>query len=114
LTHYLDLANVGYLVSAATTADDVARSKPHPDVFKSILEKLGDVDPSCAIAIGDSPYDAEAAGKAGVRTIGFLCGGFPAGVLKDAGCIELYDNPLHLLQAFEHSPLSTQALEGGT
>jgi beta-phosphoglucomutase-like phosphatase (HAD superfamily) len=30
-----------------------------------------------AIVVGDSPYDAEAAGKIGLRTIGVLCGGFP-------------------------------------
>jgi len=33
--------------------------------------------PAEAVAVGDSPYDAEAAGKIGLRTIGVLSGGFP-------------------------------------
>ena len=40
------------------------------------------------MAIGDSPYDAEAAGKAKIATIGVLCGGFTEDLLRQAGCVE--------------------------
>src|SRR6201999_3629280 len=60
---------------ATTSSEDVEESKPAPDVFDVVLKKLK-VDGKDAVAIGDTPYDAEAAGKAGVATIGVLCGGF--------------------------------------
>jgi len=53
----------------------VESSKPEPDIFKVTLDKLGDIDPEDVIVVGDTPYDAEAAGK--VNLIGVLCGGFP-------------------------------------
>ena len=102
LPKYLKLANINDLVEAATTADDVKKSKPHPDVFHAILDKL----PKAAnkdetIVIGDSPYDAVAAGKAGLRTIGVLSGGFSENDLRKAGCMELYADPSDLLVNFD-------------
>jgi len=72
---YLDIARVVDLVDLTTSSDDVDESKPAPDIFEIVLKKLK-IDDADAIAIGDTPYDAEAAGKAGVRTVGVLCGGF--------------------------------------
>jgi phosphoglycolate phosphatase-like HAD superfamily hydrolase len=43
-----------------------------------------------AVAVGDSPYDAQAAGKANVRTMGVLCGGFAENALRQARCAEVY------------------------
>jgi phosphoglycolate phosphatase-like HAD superfamily hydrolase len=57
------------------------------------------------VAIGDSPYDAEAAGKAKIATIGVLCGGFREASLRDAGCVEVYPGPAALFARFEHSLL---------
>ena len=59
-----------------------------------------------AAAIGDTPYDAEAAGKAGVATIGVLCGGFKEQDLVQAGCIEVYPGPAGLLAGFDRSMLA--------
>jgi phosphoglycolate phosphatase-like HAD superfamily hydrolase len=56
--------------------------------------------------VGDTPYDAEAAGKAGLRTIGLLCGGFPEAVLREAGCVALYRDPADLLAQYDSSPLA--------
>ena len=61
------------------------------------------------IVVGDTPYDAEAAGKAGLRTVGVLCGGFPEADLRKAGCIAIYAGPEELLQKFEASPLARGA-----
>ena len=55
--------------------------------------------------MGDSPYDAQAAGKIGLRTIGVLCGGFPQPDLRSAGCISIYRDPADLLTRFEQSLL---------
>jgi hypothetical protein len=59
--------------------------------------------------VGDSPYDAQAAGKIGLRTIGALCGGFPETDLRAAGCIAIYRDPADLLMRFDQSLL---AMEG--
>jgi hypothetical protein len=37
----------------------------------------------------DTPYDAEAAVKAKIATIGMLCGGFTESSLRQGGCIEI-------------------------
>ena len=64
-----------------TSSDDVEESKPAPDIFNIVLKKIK-IEPADAVAIGDTPYDAEAAGKAGIATIGVLCGGFPESWLR--------------------------------
>jgi HAD superfamily hydrolase (TIGR01509 family) len=103
---YKDLVNVADLVEEESSADDAARSKPHPDIFAAALSRLGDVDASDAIAIGDTPYDAQAAGKINIKTIGVLCGGFPEAELRAAGCIAIFNDPADLLARYEQSPLS--------
>jgi HAD superfamily hydrolase (TIGR01509 family) len=103
---YKRIARIEDLVAEETTSDDVERSKPHPDVFQAALEQLGEVHPADAIAVGDTPYDAEAAGKAGLAIIGLLCGGFPEADLRAAGCVAIYQDPADLLARFDDSPLA--------
>lgn len=56
--------------------------------------------------MGDTPYDAQAAAKAGLRTIGLLCGGWPEEELRQAGCIAINRDPADLLRQYDRSPLS--------
>ena len=102
---YEQLLGVRDLVEGATTADDAERSKPYPDIFRAALAAAR-ADPDEAVAVGDSPWDALAARRAGVRTVGVLSGGFPEGDLRDAGCIAVYRDPADLLAHFELSPLA--------
>ncbi|MBV8812196.1 MAG: HAD family phosphatase [Acidobacteriaceae bacterium] len=102
---YKKVADIEDLVPAETSADDVDKSKPHPDIFEEALKRLG-VRSDEAIVIGDTPYDAEAAAKAGLRTIGLLCGGWGGEDLRNAGCIAIYKDPAHLLTAYDQSPLA--------
>ena len=106
LETFKKIARIDDLIDAHTSADDAERSKPHPDIFEAALERLGNPDPREAVAVGDTPYDAEAAGKAGLRTIGVLCGGFPAEDLRKAGCVALYRDPADLLEQYDRSPLT--------
>ena len=53
-----------------TSSDDAESSKPDPDIFLAAMKRLGDTAANQVIVVGDTPYDAEAAGKAGLRTIG--------------------------------------------
>jgi HAD superfamily hydrolase (TIGR01509 family) len=101
LKEYKRIAHIEDLVEEETSADDADKSKPHPDIFEAALERLGDIKPTEAIVVGDTPYDAQAAGKINLRTIGVLCGGFPAAELKAAGCIEIYKDPADLLTHYE-------------
>ena len=63
------------------------------------------VPPQHIVVVGDSPHDAEAAGKAGLRTIGVLCGGFAEADLRKAGCVAIFAGPEDLLRRFDESPL---------
>ncbi|HYP53231.1 MAG TPA: HAD family hydrolase [Pyrinomonadaceae bacterium] len=103
---YKKIARVVDLVEEETSADDAERSKPHPDIFEAALAELGDVRPDQAVVVGDTPYDAEAAGKAGLRTVGVLCGGFPEQDLRAAGCVRIYRDPADLLARYDDSPLA--------
>ncbi|MBO1019391.1 HAD family hydrolase [Methylobacterium sp. SD274] len=103
--HYQELLGIADLVDVVTSSDDVERSKPHPDIFESALKKLAPLEPRSIVVVGDTPYDAEAAAKAGLSTIGVLCGGFPAADLSKAGCIAIYRDPQDLLAGFDRSPL---------
>lgn len=101
------IASIEDLVGAETSSADVQRSKPHPDIFEAALDRLGQkINPDQVVVVGDSPHDAEAAGKAGLRTIGVLCGGFPEADLRKAGCMAIFAGPEDLLQQYDRSPLA--------
>ena len=109
LEKFKKIAGIDDLIQAESSSEDAKRSKPHPDIFQAAMKRLEPIDPSEMIAIGDAPYDAQAAGKAGLRTVGVLCGGFPEADLRNAGCIGIYAGPEDLLQNFESSPLARGA-----
>jgi HAD superfamily hydrolase (TIGR01509 family) len=71
----LRVAQVDDLIHTATSSDDAEESKPDPDIIHAALKKAR-CDAAEAIMIGDTPYDVEAAGKAGVRAIALRCGGW--------------------------------------
>jgi HAD superfamily hydrolase (TIGR01549 family) len=101
------IAHIDDLVHVETSSADAERSKPHPDIFEAAMDRLGgEVQPQDAMVVGDSPYDAEAAGRAGLKTIGVLCGGFPEQDLRNAGCIAIYASPEDLLRRYADSPLA--------
>ena len=104
LAEYERLAGVEGLIDAATTSDDAERSKPFPDIFEAVLRQL-ELPAEDAMVIGDSPYDAEAARNAGLKTIGVLTGGFPETALRAAGCIAVYGDLADLMMRLDESPL---------
>lgn len=106
LARYKQIAGIEDLLETETSSDDAEKSKPHPDIFEAALARLGGVEAADAIAVGDTPYDAQAAGKIGLRTIGLLCGGWPERELREAGCIAIYLDPADLLRQYDRSPLA--------
>ena len=100
---YKKIANIEDLVEEETSADDADKSKPHPDIFVAALQGLG-ADRDRVTVVGDTPYDAEAARKAGIKyIIGLLSGGFPEAELRAAGMCEIYQDPADLLEHYEES-----------
>ncbi|HWE75853.1 MAG TPA: HAD family hydrolase [Stellaceae bacterium] len=100
LAVYKRIANITDLVSDEVSGDDVDQSKPHPDTFERALQKLGALHPEQVIAVGDAPYDAQAARKTRLRTVGLLCGGFAEGDLRKAGCAAICRDPAALLAQY--------------
>jgi len=106
LKTYKKLADIADLIDAETTSDDAEKSKPHPDIFHAALDSVPGLEPGDALVVGDTPYDAEAAAKAGLRSVGMLCGGFPEAGLREAGCIAIFADPAQLLARYADSPLA--------
>ena len=98
----LEKAGVKDLIRVKVTSDDVKNSKPDPDLVECALEVLK-LSPSEVIMLGDTPYDIEAAEKAGVKTIAFRAGGWKDTDLKNA--IAIYQDPEVLLENLDSSVL---------
>jgi HAD superfamily hydrolase (TIGR01509 family) len=98
----LDIAGAGALMDDTTSSDDAASSKPDPDIVHAALRKAG-AEAAGALLIGDTPYDIEAASRAGLRAIAFRCGGWADADL--AGAAAIYDGPWDLLARLDDSPL---------
>jgi HAD superfamily hydrolase (TIGR01509 family) len=102
----LKAAHVEDLMEEKATASDAKRSKPDPDIVEAAVEESG-TSSKHLVMIGDTPYDIEAATKAGVRTIGFLSGGWSREALK--GAAEIYEGPSDLLTHYDSSLLRTRS-----
>jgi HAD superfamily hydrolase (TIGR01509 family) len=85
--HYVDLLEARALVEGWTTAADVERTKPHPDLVQVALEKAGGA--GAATMVGDSTWDVKAAAAAGIPTLAVLTGGFAEAELREAGAVEV-------------------------
>jgi HAD superfamily hydrolase (TIGR01509 family) len=106
LEKYKRIAHIDDLVRKEASSDDAEKSKPHPDIFEAALAKLHGVGPSEAIVIGDSPYDAQASGQIGIRSLAVLSGGFPEEQLRAAGYIAIYKDCADILAHYAESPLA--------
>jgi HAD superfamily hydrolase (TIGR01509 family) len=99
----LQAAGVNDLMEERATASDAKRSKPDPDIVQAAVEESG-VRKENLIMIGDTPYDVEAATRAGVKCIAFRSGGWKDDSLK--GAVEIYDGPADLLARYDASSLA--------
>ena len=99
--YYIDLLKIGDLIEGYTSGDDAESSKPAPDIFAASLEKLGDMSPADAMTVGDTRFDIEAARKAGLKTIAFLCGGTSEATLRKAGAVAIYRDPADLFPHYD-------------
>jgi phosphoglycolate phosphatase-like HAD superfamily hydrolase len=65
------------------------------------LKKLGNISSADAVAVGDTRFDIEAARKAGLTTIAFLCGGTSESALREAGAVAIYRDPADFLAHYD-------------
>jgi HAD superfamily hydrolase (TIGR01509 family) len=103
----LKTIGVEELIEARTSSSDAEESKPDPDIVRAALASA-DASPAEAVMLGDTPYDVEASGRAGVPCIALRCGGW----WKDedlAGAVAIYDDPADLLARYDESPLGRGA-----
>lgn len=94
------------LIDGSATSSDVEASKPAPELFQVALDKCR-LDPDRTIAIGDTVWDCEAAGRAGLPVIAVECGGIAEAELRAAGAAEVYADPADLLANLSSSRLTT-------
>ncbi|WP_052640235.1 HAD family hydrolase [Zavarzinella formosa] len=101
LNPLLKICSADQFIKAATSSDDAEKSKPDPDILQAALKELG-MSADEVLMLGDTPYDVEAARKAGMAAIALRCGGWDDARLKaDA----VYDDPADLSAHLEGSPL---------
>ncbi|MBI2388029.1 MAG: HAD family hydrolase [Deltaproteobacteria bacterium] len=97
------IAGIDDLLEAKTSSDDADRSKPDPDIVVAALQRVK-TTADRAIMLGDTPYDVEAATRAGVPIIAVRSGGWGDADLR--GAIAIYDDVRELLRRFDESPLA--------
>lgn len=90
-------------IEAKTSSDDAENSKPDPDILHAALKEIG-LPKEQVVMLGDTPYDIEAARKAGIRVIALRCGGWPDDKLAEADAI--YTDPKDLAGNIDQSPLA--------
>ena len=100
---FLDLVDGKSLADAWTTSDDVQKSKPEPDIVAAALAK---VEGASGVMVGDSVYDAQAAAKLGIPTLGVRTGGFSVGELLEAGVLQVFDSLVAFRYALDGTPLA--------
>lgn len=103
LAPLLRVAGVDDLMDGTTSSSDAEASKPDPDIVTAAVAKTN-FRPEQLIMVGDTPYDVEAAGRAGVPIIAVRCGGWSDRELL--GALAVYDDPAEILEKFDLTHLA--------
>lgn len=94
---------IGKDIDLLMTADQVANSRPAPDMINAICERL-QIDASKAIKVGDSAIDIEEGKAAGVKySIGITTGAQSRSMLKAAQPDFIIDDMLELQSIIEQA-----------
>jgi HAD superfamily hydrolase (TIGR01509 family) len=96
--HYLDRLDARELADDWTTSGDVDATKPEPDLVRAAMDKAGTDE---AVMVGDSTWDCEAAGRAGIPTVSVLTGGFSEAELREAGAVAVYQSIVELRNSLD-------------
>ena len=103
LKDLLRVAGAAKMFESTASSDDAERSKPDPDIVVAAIKQA-----NCPVAdiimVGDTPYDVEAALRAGIEIIGLRSGGWSDAELR--GAVAIYDDPADLLEHYDLSPFT--------
>ena len=102
IDQYKAIAGITGMTDHDVTADDVASSKPSPDIFLKALDRLPPIGRREARVVGDTQYDGQGARRAGIPFIGVLSGGSGKRELQRSGAITIYRDPADLLAHWDH------------
>jgi HAD superfamily hydrolase (TIGR01549 family) len=103
LDHFLDLMDARDVAEGWTTKDDVEATKPEPDLVQAALDRAGT---RAAVMVGDTPWDIEAARRAGLETVCLITGGFSEQELREAGAVAVFESVQELRSRLNETPLS--------
>ena len=98
VVHYCKLMKADGLFDALTCGTDLSKQKTCPDLIDLALKRLRIRDRAKTIMVGDTPFDALAARRAGVVPLGVLTGYFSASELLSAGCSTVFSKACNLLE----------------
>jgi HAD superfamily hydrolase (TIGR01509 family) len=101
----LDALGVPETVDLVVSGDDAANAKPDPDLFTLALARSG-LAARSVLALGDTVWDVEAAGQAGIGCLCVTSGGTPQTDLRSAGALGVYESCAGLLAQWRSSPLA--------
>jgi len=91
-------------IDAIATSDDVDNSKPDDDLLQVTADKLNAREP---VMVGDAPWDAAAAAKAGIPVVLLRTGGFSDAALREGagGDVAIFDDPAELVRRVDETAL---------
>jgi phosphoglycolate phosphatase-like HAD superfamily hydrolase len=103
------LSRDGFVLAIASSASE---EELHPlleaarvaDLVTAAITRAG-CPREATVMIGDTPYDVEAAARAGIQIIAVTCGGWRREDLK--GAVAVYADPADLLDKYDSSLLSS-------
>jgi phosphoglycolate phosphatase-like HAD superfamily hydrolase len=104
----LEHAGVADLIASQTSADDAERSKPDPDIVLAAIARSGAAR-EAIVMLGDTPYDVDAAHRAGIAIVAVESGGWRRDDL--VGAIEVYRDPGDLHAQYDRSLFAHLALD---
>jgi HAD superfamily hydrolase (TIGR01509 family) len=105
LDQLLPLLDIGGVLDAKTTADEIESSKPDPEVFVTAME-MASLDPARTLVIGDSIWDVKAARAAGIGCLAVETGGFSQHELSEVGALHVYRDVNEIRRQFLTTPLA--------
>ena len=108
LKSLLKICGADKYVEEVSSSDDAKHSKPDPDIIQAALKKMK-LQPSQAVMLGDTPYDIEAATRAGCKCIAFRSGGWSD--LDLMGAFAVYDDVGDLLTQYDISIFAQKKLK---
>ena len=96
----LQIAAIADLIPNRASSNDADRSKPDPDIVRAALQRSGAAADQ-ALMLGDTPYDVEAAQRAGIGIVAVESGGWGAPDLR--GAVEIHPGVAEICQHYDQS-----------